>query len=100
MSDAVTFKRTEREPMVHELKTWRSYFHSLADGSKTFEIRRNDRDFRIGDELWLRETCSPGNGSYTGRETRRTISHILTHEPEFGLMDGFAILSFAARAGA
>lgn len=94
MAEASTFTREERGPIVHELKTWQSYFHSLADGTKTFEIRKRDRDFRIGDELWLRETHYH-DGSYTGRETRRTISHILSHEPEFGLVDGFAILSFA-----
>lgn len=30
------------------------YFRAQAKGRK-FEIRRNDRNFNVGDELWLRE---------------------------------------------
>ncbi len=76
----------------HELKTWRSYFHAIADGTKTFEIRRDDRGFRVGDTLRLRET-EYGSGNYTGREERRVITQILRHEEGLGLIDGFAILS-------
>jgi uncharacterized protein DUF3850 len=39
--------------MRHELKCWPDYFARLADGSKTFEIRRNDRGYQAGDELVL-----------------------------------------------
>ena len=40
---------------VHELKTWPSYFHDVVTGQKTFEYRKNDRDFQQGDLLLLRE---------------------------------------------
>jgi hypothetical protein len=40
--------------VVHELKVWPDYFPRLADGSKTFEIRKDDRGFQAGDELVLR----------------------------------------------
>lgn len=93
---AMTSAKPAREPITHELKTWQSYFHSVADGRKTFEIRRDDRDFRIGDTLWLRET-NYATSAYTGRESYRVITHILRCEPEFGLMDGFAILSIRPR---
>lgn len=79
-------------PVEHELKTWASYFHAIADGTKTFEIRRDDRGYRVGDTVRLRET-EYGSGAYTGREEVRRITHILRHEPDFGLMDGFCILS-------
>jgi len=83
---------TARAPMEHELKTWQSYFNAVTDGTKTFEIRRDDRGFRVGDTLRLRET-EYGSGAYTGREERRLITHILRHEADLGLADGFAILS-------
>ena len=39
----------------HELKTWPQYFAAVRSGKKRFEIRRNDREFAVGDVLVLRE---------------------------------------------
>lgn len=41
--------------MEHELKVNTEYYHRLANGTKTFEIRKNDRDYQVGDTLLLRE---------------------------------------------
>jgi len=38
---------------VHRLKTWPDFFEAVADGSKTFEVRLNDRGFQKGDKLIL-----------------------------------------------
>jgi len=40
---------------THFLKTWPPYFQAIASGSKTFELRRNDRGYAVGDILVLRE---------------------------------------------
>ncbi|EAF0246019.1 DUF3850 domain-containing protein, partial [Listeria monocytogenes] len=40
---------------LHELKTMSEYFAAVAEGRKTFEIRKNDRDFKIDDYLLLKE---------------------------------------------
>jgi ASC-1-like (ASCH) protein len=34
---------------LHELKIKREYFNAIKSGEKTFEIRKNDRDFQVGD---------------------------------------------------
>lgn len=34
--------------MQHDLKCYPDYFEALHDGSKTFEYRYNDRDFKYG----------------------------------------------------
>lgn len=39
--------------MIHELKVDPAMWDRLADGSKTFELRRDDRGFQAGDELVL-----------------------------------------------
>jgi accessory colonization factor AcfC len=41
--------------MRHELKIWPQYYARVADGSKTFEIRDNDRGFQPGDTVVLKE---------------------------------------------
>lgn len=41
--------------MKHELKIWPQYYCRVADRSKTFEVRKNDRGFQLGDEVVLRE---------------------------------------------
>ncbi len=81
------------ERATHEVKCWPAYFHALADGRKAFELRRDDRPYRAGDDFHVREWC-PVRKDYTGRELRFTISYVLRKHPEFGLEDGFAILSF------
>lgn len=92
VADESTAIADTRAPMEHELKCWQSYFHAVFDGTKNFEIRRDDRGFRVGDTLWLRETTY-GSGEYTGREARRRITYILRHEEDLGLAEGFALLS-------
>ena len=62
--------------MTHELKTWPEYFESILTGEKTFEIRKNDRDFKRGDILILRE-WSPETEQYTGRYIHRVVTYIL-----------------------
>lgn len=60
---------------THELKTWPVYFNAMWDGRKTFEIRLNDRDFQVGDQLVLRE-FNPSDNTYSGRTMLRTVRYI------------------------
>ncbi len=41
--------------MKHELKIWPQFYARVADGTKTFEVRENDRGFQKGDTVTLRE---------------------------------------------
>lgn len=83
-----------RQRIEHELKTWPAYFAALMDGRKTFELRRDDQDFREGDDLRLRE-WSPDTHSYSGVEVRRQITYVLRHSTVGGLADGFVVLGLA-----
>lgn len=60
---------------IHALKTWPEYFEAVYDGRKTFEIRRNDRDFKVGDTLILRE-WDPKIEGYTGRRLERVVTYV------------------------
>lgn len=41
--------------MIHELKILPQYYCRVKDGSKTFEVRKNDRGFQSGDTVILKE---------------------------------------------
>jgi len=66
----------------HWLKTLPEYFAAVASGEKTFEIRKNDRGFRVGDELVLME-YQPGGG-FSGREIDVEVSYLTDFEQKPG----------------
>ena len=57
--------------MIHELKTLSTYFQAIKNGSKPFEVRKNDRDFREDDILFLKEYI-PADYYDAGDEERYT----------------------------
>ncbi len=68
--------------MTHELKIWPQYFERVRDGSKTFEVRNNDRGFQMGDIVKLKEyridkITLPEDHRYTGRILVFKIGYVL-----------------------
>ena len=51
--------------MNHELKCWPEFFDAVDRGDKTFEVRRDDRGFQVGDTLRLHR-YRPGLSVYGG----------------------------------
>lgn len=75
----------------HCLKTWPEFFEAIRNGSKTFEVRRNDRDFKVGDILRLQE-YHPESGFYTGREWVVFVTYVLSGG-HFGIAADFCVLA-------
>ena len=42
------------ERSVHELKIKEDYFFNMLEGDKNFELRKLDRDYKVGDILILK----------------------------------------------
>lgn len=78
---------------VHELKTWPIYYAAIADGTKRFELRKDDRDFLCGDQLHLRE-YDPDTATYTGREMNVYVTYTLRGFP--GLNPKYVLMSILA----
>ena len=76
---------------IHELKTWKEYFQEVFLGRKTFEVRKNDRDFQKGDTLILEEWDNKKQ-EYTGRRMVMNVSYIL-QGGQFGIEEGFVVMS-------
>lgn len=88
------------ERRFHELKTWPGQFAQLADGSKTFEFRRNDRDFGVWNVLlcieWDPAPLGSGGPRGFGLDPRWQafeVTHMLTSG--FGVPNGFVVMSIA-----
>lgn len=103
---------------THRLKCWPQYFTRVLAGQKNFEIRYNDRDFKLHDRLELCEfepcqickgkgsgvarsvsdrayplvcsDCGGKGGTYTGREVKVVVRYVLSeHE---GLRSDYVIM--------
>ena len=75
---------------THELKTLRGYFQAIQLGRKTFEVRFNDRNFRLGDDLLLQEFDNKTK-EYTGDEVLCHITYILDN-PNY-VKEGYVVMS-------
>lgn len=52
--------------MIHALKILPEFFKAMAAGTKSFEVRKNDRPYHTGDYVALNEWNSE---QYTGKCT-------------------------------
>lgn len=73
---------------THELKIYPQYFNAVIDGTKTFELRKNDRGFEVEDFIQLKEF---DNINYSGRTAFAKILYILD-DKFIGLEKGYCIL--------
>lgn len=81
--------------MIHHLKIYPEHFSAACTGVKRAELRKNDRDFKVGDTLHLMETpkgsCSP-TGEY--------INAVVTHIADVGeWLPGYVMLSIEREPG-
>lgn len=78
---------------VHQLRLAGSYYDLVASKTKSFELRKNDRGYRVGDHLELMEFR---DGRNTGRMIKAETTYIL--EDYTGLEDGYCIMAIAVTA--
>lgn len=76
--------------MIHALKTLPEYFEAVISGTKLFEVRKNDRNYREGDLLALNEYDNKAK-AYTGRSCLVYVDYVLKDEKY--CKQGFAIMS-------
>lgn len=80
--------------MNHELKIKPEYYEKVINGTKKFELRRNDRDFKVGDIIRLREYLLK-TSEYTGRYCYVEI--ITIWESLDGLLQDYCIMEIRQR---
>ena len=75
---------------LHELKIKDEYFKEVLRENKTFELRKNDRDYQVGDLIHFVDI--DGNPSYNEKLVFQ-ITYILKDVPEYGLDKDYCILA-------
>lgn len=111
-------KHPETKLTTHDLKVWPEFFGPIHNGDKLFELRYDDRYYKVGDGLVLREfapcracggmkmiaqpgdappipclDCKGTGGAYTDRSVRRVITYLL--RSHVALQRGYVILGLS-----
>lgn len=73
-----------------EKKVLPEYYKGIRTHKKMYEIRKDEDGIKPGDILVLREWDGE---KYTGGKTKREVTSVLRDCPEYGLMEGYCILS-------
>ena len=85
--------------MTHPLKIRADFAGRILSGEKTFEIRKNDRDFQRGDEIVFQVVRLSGSAYEACKEHPLdgkvyTITYVLSG---WGLKEGYVALGIKAR---
>ena len=90
----LVYKRSIRLKPINQWSKYGSlkYFQEIESGRKDFELRKNDRDYRVGDLVFLEESV---NGIKTGRMIGGLrIKYVLRDCKEWGLLGGYCIFTW------
>lgn len=76
---------------THDLKLHKRWFYDVANGIKTFEIRKDDRDYKVGDSLILREWDE--NIGYSSFAVLADVTYIIRREDfSAGINEGYCVM--------
>jgi len=89
--DASNPPKEEVSRQHHHLKTETEYYQSVESGEKKFELRKNDRDFKRYDMVYLHEVVK---GEYTGRELPPFEIKYILEGGKYGLPKGYCIFNW------
>ena len=85
---------------LHELKILHKYLVEVDLGNKTFELRKNDRDYQVGDLIRfidIREDDSTANKNQIepniDENTLYRITYVLKDVEKYGLAKDYFILA-------
>lgn len=78
--------------MKHELKIFPWYYYAMVTNKKKFELRENDRNYKVGDILVLRE-YDPQHKKHTGHYLEVEVTYILRLDEFFNLDNDYVVMS-------
>ena len=84
---------------IHPLKTWPKYFAmgevDQWETKKPWEVRRDDRGFKVGDVVILQEwDPEPETQGYTGQFIVGKITNVLRYDDVPGIEPGYCVFGY------
>lgn len=77
-----------------ELKIKYIYFKEIINNNKTFELRKNDRNFEVGDIVSFKVIDKELNEVEKEQEKNKyKVIYVLKNVPEYGLNNEYCIFS-------
>lgn len=80
--------------MIHLLKTAQPYFDEIKNGLKSFEVRKDDRNFQVGDRLDLFEGTHEISNTTHRNHIHVFVIYKLTGG-QFGIEEGYCVLGIS-----
>ncbi|GHU95838.1 hypothetical protein FACS1894208_09400 [Clostridia bacterium] len=78
---------------IHNLKILPKFFEPVRSGAKPFEVRKNDRDYKVGDTVKLWE-YDPDTQAYSGLVINAKITYILPGG-DYGIHADYCVLGLS-----
>ncbi len=77
--------------MIHDIKIKQCYLIHILEGRKTFEVRFNDRDYQVGDELHFLPLVDENYDVY---KLKSPIPNFMVTyiNHDYGMKDGYVVL--------
>lgn len=78
----------------HAIKIKEKYFKAVLSGEKTFEIRKNDRDYKVGDIIRFVPVDDECGMIIPHEPNTYKITYVF-HGGEYGLEEGYCVFGIA-----
>ena len=75
--------------MIHKIKIEQKFFYDIASGLKSFDVRKNDRNYAVGDTLEMFEIDE--NMTNTGRGVIVRVNYILPGG-KYGIEENYCVM--------
>ncbi len=76
--------------MTHRKKCWPEMFHAVKMGEKFADVRLDDSNYQVGDEV-IFEEYRHEDKIYTGSWVKCYLTHVMRSFP--GIVEGYCVLS-------
>ena len=78
----------------HKIKIKKRYYDAVLKGEKTFEIRKNDRDYKVGDIINFIPIADECDMILPHNQTSYKVTYVF-HGGEYGLEEGYCVFGIA-----